>query len=238
MIAVGFDFDHTLGVDNGLERKAVLAVAADCGLELDAEAVRQSIETLLQAFRDGLAPLEESLPRFLSAHGARGVGAEIARRWRDHALALVDELVEPVAGARELLAALAERDIPVAVLTNGWSPLQERKLAAIGYRGPILVSAALGVAKPARAAFDLLVRELDAAHEECWYIGDTPTTDIVGARDAGLHGVWFDWEGRIWPVGVPAPETRIQRLVEFLTLIPGSGAAAENSQEIEWRRSD
>jgi len=228
VIAVGFDFDHTLGVDNGLERKAVLAVAADCGLELDADAVRGTIDSFLQAFRDGVSPLEESLPRFLDAHGAHGVGADIARRWRDHALALVDELVEPVAGACELLAALAEREIRVAVLTNGWSPLQERKLAAIGYRGPILVSAALGVAKPARAAFDLLVRELDVAPGECWYVGDTPMVDIVGARDAGLHGVWFDWEGRLWPVGVPAPEARIERLAEFLTLIPGSEAAAEN----------
>ncbi len=34
-IAVGFDFDHTLGVDNGLERKACVRLAAELGIPID-----------------------------------------------------------------------------------------------------------------------------------------------------------------------------------------------------------
>ncbi len=228
MISVGFDFDHTLGIDNGLECKAVLALAADLGLHLDDDAVKPAIESLLHDFREGTTPLARSLPAFFAAHGLVNADGNIEVRWREHALALVDRLVEPLPGARELLRSLAERGIPVAVLTNGWSPLQEAKLAKIGYSGSILVSATIGRAKPDGRAFDLLARALNAPLAACWYIGDTPTVDVVGARDAGMHGVWFDWEGHPWPPGVSLPEARIERLPDFLELIPGSETAAEN----------
>ena len=227
MIAVGFDFDHTLGIDHGLECKALLALAAECGVVLADDAATSEIEPLLHDFREGKAPLEEALPTFFAAHGASRRD-DYAERWRAHALALVDELVEPLPGALVLLAALAERGIALAVLTNGWSPLQERKLAKIGYTGPLLVSDTIGTAKPAVRAFDLLARVLAAPHADCWYVGDSPLVDVVGARAAGMHGVWFDWEGHAWPQGVPPPEVHIERLTDFLAAIPGSGAAAEN----------
>ena len=201
---------------------------------LDPDAVKDEIEALLRDFRAETESLAVSLPRFLAAHGAIHTGGDIDARWREHALALVDELVEPLPGARELIATLRERDIAVAVLTNGWSPLQERKLAKIGYVGALLVSGALGVAKPQRLAFDRLAQTLDVALQDCWYVGDTPLVDVVGARLAGMHGVWFDWEGHTWPSGVAAPEARITRLADFLALIPGSGAVPENSRSIEW----
>src|SRR6202035_3357146 len=53
MIAVGFDFDHTLGVDNGLEREALYAYAHELGRPLDPgdAAWRTRVEDLLATFR-------------------------------------------------------------------------------------------------------------------------------------------------------------------------------------------
>ena len=232
MIAVGFDFDHTLGIDNGLEHKAVMAVIAESGVDVDPDEMEVRIESWLHEFRAGntdalVRPLVDFITLRGGSIGAQD-GAGPIERFYDHALALVSDLVQPLPGALELLAALHDRGIPAAVLTNGWSPLQEHKLAKIGFTGRVLVSGTIGCEKPQPAAFELLARELATPLADCWYVGDTPLVDVVGARAAGMHGVWFDWEGRRWPPGVSAPEARIERLVDFLDLIPGSGTAAEN----------
>ncbi len=232
MIAVGFDFDHTLGIDNGLERKAVMAVLAESGVLVDPDEVNDRIEAWLRAFRAGdEIGFVQKLVDFIALRGGHikaGHPDDVLACFRFHALKLVPDLVQPLPGALDLLAALNERGIPVAVLTNGWSPLQEHKLAKIGYTGRILVSNAIGCEKPNAAAFELLAEKLATPIAECWYVGDTPLVDVVGACDAGMHGVWFDWEGYTWPPGVPPPEVRIERLTELLEHIPGSGTAAEN----------
>jgi phosphoglycolate phosphatase-like HAD superfamily hydrolase len=53
MIAIGFDFDHTLGVDNGLERKAMYAYAGELGRPLDPQDAlwRVKVDELLATFR-------------------------------------------------------------------------------------------------------------------------------------------------------------------------------------------
>ena len=58
MIALGFDFDHTLGVDSGLERKALYAYAAELGHPLDPhdDTWRARIESLLARFRLAESP--------------------------------------------------------------------------------------------------------------------------------------------------------------------------------------
>jgi len=132
-------------------------------------------------------------------------------------------------GARELLEALAERAIPTAILTNGWSPLQHLKIArALAYAGPILVSDELGILKPEPAAFDKLIDVMNVPREYCWFVGDNPLTDVVGARRAGLRSVWFDWEHLPYPSGTPPPDARVARLRDLLDLLPGPDVRAEN----------
>lgn len=221
MIAFGFDFDHTLGVDNGLERKASYAFAAELGRPLDpGDAVwRERIDDLLGRFRAGEMTMDAMIGRFAAALGARSADPE---RWREHCYALVDELVRPVDAARETLVALRDRGIPTAILTNGWTPLQQRKIArALDAAAPalILVSDALGAVKPERAAFDALVDALRVPREHLWYVGDNARGDVGGALAAGLRGVWFDWEGQSYPQDLPPPTIRVSALRELETLV-------------------
>ena len=220
-VAFGFDFDHTLGVDNGLERTALVEYAAEVGRPLDVRADPQWIarlDALLTEFRNGRIALAEMLARFAAAIGAPPDALD-GERWKAICIALVDRLVRPVDGARDLLATLAERGIPVAILTNGWTPLQQRKIARAlpGVDGalPILVSDVVGAAKPAAAAFDALVGALGVRRDAVWYVGDNPRTDVAGALGAGLRAVWFDWEGHPYPGDVPAPTLRIAALREL-----------------------
>lgn len=220
-IGIGFDFDHTLGVDNGLELRALYAYARELGRPLDegdAE-LRAAIAKVLEDFRLGWLTLDSLVLVFAEQLGASGADPQ---RWRELCYALVDELVHPVDGARETLAYLRSRAVPVAILTNGWTPLQQKKIArALGdaaHGVPVLVSDELGAVKPARATFDALVAALGVPHDRAWYVGDNPVTDAAGALAAGLRAVWFDWEGRSYPQDLPPPTVRIASLRELEAL--------------------
>jgi 5'-nucleotidase len=219
-IGIGFDFDHTLGSDSALERKAFYAFAAELGAPLDPhDGVWPSrIEALLAEFRAGEITLAQMVARFGEALGVRGADPE---RWRAHCYALVDPLVRPLDGARELLEVLRARGIPLAILTNGWSPLQQRKIErALGPGAvmEILVSDRIGAIKPDPAAFVALLDALGVPVDRAWYVGDNPRGDIGGALATGLKAVWFDWEGQTYPPDVPPPTLRIRALRELETL--------------------
>ena len=222
-IAIGFDFDHTLGVDNGLERKALFAYASELGRPLAPhdDAVRKQCEALLAGFRAGTTSMDEMIVRFAVAIQADPAAANTAR-WQQLCYDLVDELVRPIDGARELLAGLRARAVPAAILTNGWTPLQQKKIAralgddALGM--PILVSDAVGAIKPAREAFDALVAAFGVARERVWYVGDNARGDVGGALAAGLRAVWFNWENQSYPQDLPTPTMTIAALRELTEL--------------------
>jgi FMN phosphatase YigB (HAD superfamily) len=227
MIAFGFDFDHTLGIDNGLERRAFAAYAAELGvpLSLDEERTRACIDGALARMRTGETDIEEMVQHVFRAcsetNGASGA------RWREICFALVPALVQSLPGAVELLEELRDRTIPFAILTNGWTPLQQAKIVqALGaHTAPdVLVSDQLGAQKPARATFDALVGALRAPREDVWYVGDNPEGDVGGALAAGLRAVWFDWEGLRYPQNVPPPTLRIGALRELRTLVENTSA--------------
>ena len=219
--AIGFDFDHTLGVDHGLELRALYEYAAELGRPLDPHdaALRSALEKFLTDFRAGLMTLDTMVAVFAEQIGAR---AGAPQRWCETCYRLVDELVRPIDGAVELVTSLRARAVPIAVLTNGWTPLQQKKIArALGAAAdgiPVLVSDALGAHKPARAAFDALVAALGVPREYTWYVGDNPRGDIGGALAAGLRAVWFDWEGVSYPQDLPPPTGRISALRELEAL--------------------
>ncbi len=108
-------------------------------------------------------------------------------RFRSSAVEMVDEFVVPLPGVKPTLEALRERKIAVAVLSNGWNPLQARKAERAGFRGPILVSSEIGERKPAPAAFQMLVRTLGTDLRQTWYVGDSPGDDVAGAQAAGMQ---------------------------------------------------
>ncbi len=224
-IGFGFDFDHTLGVDNGLEKKAFYRYAAELGRALspdDAGVARRIDETLARA-RGGAVSIDDAVGAFFDGLAPAASG----ERWREICFELVPELVRPLAGARELLRGLRERAVPLAILTNGWTPLQQRKVAqALGEDAPplVLVSDELGALKPDPAAFDALVDALGVPRRHVWYVGDNPAGDVEGALAAGLRAAWFDWEGLAYPPGVAPPTLRIGGLRELERLVENANA--------------
>jgi FMN phosphatase YigB (HAD superfamily) len=230
-IAVGFDFDHTLGLDNGLEVHAFgrLSVQLGSPLDVDEPHTRAAIETLMIPFRAAEEPMARMVQRFVTTlmPNARTIDLDadaLAQRFRQICYDLVDELVRPLPGALECIAELVSGGTPVGILTNGWSELQERKIVrALGnFPGPVLVSDAVGAYKPSAAAFGLLEAALGVAAADLWYVGDSPLADIDGARAYGLRAVWVNSNGHAYPPELAPPSVQIKHLEELPAVIRGA----------------
>jgi HAD superfamily hydrolase (TIGR01549 family) len=232
-LAVGFDFDHTLGIDNKLERTVALemlaSLAAANGIGYDAAAAEREVDVAISAYRHGTGSIDTAIATFFERFAPSGAATlDLALTFRDTVIERVAGHVEALPGAQEMLTRLDELGVPYALLTNGWSPLQEEKARLIGFRGSVLVSERIGARKPARAAFDLLAKQLELPLSQIWYVGDDPETDCAGARSAGANAVWFDWEGAVYAPELPAPNAVIHKLAELVPLLQGKSSAAAN----------
>ncbi len=55
--------------------------------------------------------------------------------------------------------------------------------------------------------------------EETWFIGDTFEIDVVGAKNSGLHVIWFNHRNRPMPEGDIVPDVEVtsgQELFEYI----------------------
>ena len=225
-IAVGFDFDHTLAIDNKLERTALIALAKEQGVVIGATEVARiaQIDTLLQEMRMGKLSLEAAIAGFLHSIRKDNRTAALVERFKEICYALIPHHVVALPGANQLIDELDRRGIPHAILTNGWSPLQERKAQAIRYDGEILVSDALGVAKPSREAFARLAAAFPS-DAKIWYVGDNPASDVRGSMQAGCEAIWYhEHAGVPYPSHVPPPSAVIDQLLDLVPLLEGADA--------------
>ena len=223
LVAIGFDFDHTLGVDHALERDAFFKLAEELGEPIAADDVahKAQVDTLLADFRVGTITLDDAVKRFVaSMHDVHVTDRDDTQWFREICYGLIPSHVQPLPGVRDVLDHLNEVGIPHAVLTNGWSPLQEKKIAAVGYDGPALVSDLIGAAKPSGRAFSRLVETLGVPPDAVWYVGDNPVADVAGALSAGLRAVWVDHGELAYPQNQPPPSLRITDLRELIGRFP------------------
>ncbi len=221
---IGFDLDHTLAIDNRLERVAFLRLLKIV-LERGGGTVGtladeiENIDGLLKRQRHGEITIDDAVRLFGSERGLEP-NDWLVELFYKVSVDMIEEFVVPMPGLTATLEALKERGMVVAVLTNGWSPFQRRKAEQAGFDGPIVISSEIGERKPSKKAFDRLLEALGTQPEQTCYVGDDPTDDIAGARDAGLQAVWMNWERRSYPDGLVPPEHTISSLAELLALVP------------------
>jgi len=233
MTAVGFDFDHTLGIDNKLERTIALEllreVAAERGVPLDEATALEAVEHTLMLYRSGKVTFEVAWGGVATLLLGPNVDTvTFVGEFSERCVEAAPRFVEPLPHAKEMLEALAAAHIPIALLTNGWSPLQEMKAQLIGFSGPVFVSERIGARKPSMESFAYLRRHFEEPPAKIWYVGDDPYADVAGALGAGMVAVWFDWEGHTYPSELPPPTHVIRGLDELVPLVQGSAALKAN----------
>jgi HAD superfamily hydrolase (TIGR01509 family) len=226
---VGFDIDHTLAIDNKLERIALLRLlpaidAAGGGALGTLDQETSAIDLLLERQRGGAFSIDEAVRRFVFERGIANPHP-LVEQFRSIALSLVEHVVVPIAGVPRLLAELRVRGLAAAVLSNGWSPLQQRKAERAGFDGPVLASADIGVSKPHPQAFGALVQRLALPADCVWYVGDNPRTDVAAAKHAGLRAIWYNAEGRNYPNELTPPDATVTNVCDVLEIVTGTTVA-------------
>lgn len=226
---IGFDLDHTLAIDNRLERVAFLRLLQvllnDGGRTVGTFGEEiANIDELLARQRRGEFTIDASVRWFVEERGLDPT-AEYVVRFESSAVDMVDEFVVPLPGVKRALEALRERGIATAILSNGWNPLQLRKAQRAGFNGPVLVSSEIGVQKPDPRAFERLLATLGTDPRETWYVGDDAQTDIAGAQAVGMQAIWMNWECKEYPKGLRPATHTIADFQGLLDLLPAPARA-------------
>ncbi len=94
-----------------------------------------------------------------------------------------------------LLRGAAERELPVAVVSNADYSLPDMLARAGVQVNTVFSSAAAGSSKPDTGIFAQALAALDVPAERALHVGDTPDTDAVGAAAIGVDVRIIDRDG-------------------------------------------
>lgn len=125
-------------------------------------------------------------------------------------------------GARELVTNLRDMGYRQYVVTNGVNSTQASKMRLSGLDqiiDGVFVSELMGYPKPMKEYFDACFAALPGVkREECILVGDSLTSDMRGANNAGITACWFNPEGRDKDIDVKT-DYEIHRLDELLLIL-------------------
>ena len=218
------DIDNTILDFSAAEAAAIRRAFADLGIEADDELIeRYSGINLSQWERceRGLLTREQVLVRrfelLFAERGIEASPAEAAARYEDELC--VGHWFMP--GAEALLETLYGR-CRLFIVSNGTAKVQAARLASAGI-GPffenIFISEQLGVNKPQRAFFERAFAQIpDFSPDRTLLVGDSLSSDILGAINCGVRGCWYNPKGRPGRADI-RPDFEIRSLGELPALL-------------------
>jgi putative hydrolase of the HAD superfamily len=109
------------------------------------------------------------------------------------------------------------RGYSLGLLTNGAPDLQRRKMEGAGVSGyfdQILISGEVGIGKPDRRIFEIILTQLKANPETSLMIGNSLISDVQGARSIGMQTVWINRPGKSRDIDI-IPDWEIASLDEL-----------------------
>jgi YjjG family noncanonical pyrimidine nucleotidase len=140
---------------------------------------------------------------------------------RDYLTAL-GESVFPLPYAEEVCQELALRGHQLYIVTNAVASVQRSRLDRSGFSRwfqGAFISEEAGASKPSKAYFDYVRAQLpELTAENCLIIGDSLSSDIKGANNAGLPCCWFNPKGQPLQEGLHA-DYEISDLRQLLDIV-------------------
>jgi HAD superfamily hydrolase (TIGR01549 family) len=198
-------FDHRHSTREALavirERLAPLAaLTADVLEEQHSIVLEELHQRVLAGELDVDAARIERFRRLVEMHGGTSRAHDIEAAARAYRSAYVASR-RAVTGAAHALEALRPHG-RIGIISNNVTAEQLEKMAACGLDrlvDAVVISEAVGVAKPAPEIFGIALARLGADPADAVMIGDSWTADVCGARAAGIRAIWFNPLGRLCP---------------------------------------
>lgn len=200
---VVFDLDDTLADSTGVHERvwpAVVETVAGHVPGLDAVAFLERYDGIMEGHYERLLRGEVDFHGF-----RRGRLSEALEPWGEVGeelftayLAVKERVVDDLRAQHDAIATLRSlraAGVRIAVLTNGPSELQRRKLEVTGLAAEldgIAISGEIGAHKPAGPAFAAALELIGCAASAAAMVGDSLANDVRGAVAHGFrHVVWF-----------------------------------------------
>jgi putative hydrolase of the HAD superfamily len=199
--ALLLDAGYTLIFPDG---NRIAAAARGAGVAIEAAAIDAVEETMrreVAAYSWPTSPQSRTpsrgaafFARFLALAGVPGAAAERAGAavWAAHLERNVWARVG--AGVPQALARLRSAGLRLAVVSNSEGTVRAvlDDIDLLRYIDTVVDSWDVGVSKPDPAIFQVALARLNVAAAEAIMVGDTPATDIAGARAVGLRTALID----------------------------------------------
>ena len=226
--AILFDVDETL-FDRVLAQQAVLAlivrqlprVFSDYEPERVLVAFLESDRITTEVFNTG-APSEGSRDRrsklFLQL---LGIDEKYTAKITELYVKDYPGVKAHVDGAIPVVKELS-RKFKLGVVSNGFTDVQYRKLETMGLRdlfACVVLSEEFGIRKPDSRIFHRAASLLHMQPQECLYVGDSFTNDVIGGKNAGMQVCWLNRDGQKIPDEKIKPDYIIAKFEELPGLL-------------------
>ena len=203
-----FDLDQTLLDFHASEYKALGIVLQACGLPFS-DAVYQAFKAVnkslwLELEKGTISRNELFAARFRYIIRRCGGSPEKSdlRKINDDFIRTMSVNGVLMDGALEFVRKVRNGipDARIYIASNGATVNAKGRIASTGlgrYIDGLFVSEEMGVAKPAAEFFDICLARIGEPRSSCIMIGDSLTSDMLGAKNASLCSVWFMPAGNI-----------------------------------------
>lgn len=126
-----------------------------------------------------------------------------------------------IQNAKEIVEYLRHKQYSLHIVTNGLVKLQKPRIInseIAEYISDIIISEAVGVAKPNPEIFNILLNKINIKPEEAVMIGDSLEKDIKGAIDAGIYAIWYNPDNKSNCMNIQ-PDYQIENLLELKEIL-------------------
>lgn len=231
--AILFDLDDTIVADDAVYEKAwenvfkkPILQASELDISKLLAAIKQAgewyysdPERLRKARQNLYAARREVVTIALSSLGINH--PKLARGLADSYSEEKEKVIFVYPDAIETISHFNKEGIPLALLTNGSSEYQRKKIERFGlapFFSYIFIEGELGMGKPDEQLFRHALGRLGVADpSEAWMVGDRLEHDVKPAQKLGIYAIWVDWRGEGLPESSTVqPDRIIRKLSELL----------------------
>lgn len=137
----------------------------------------------------------DAFNKLINKHNIKEFTAEkLAKDWSNESgstVYLFDDVIDTLIKLK--------KKYKLAIITNGDYVSQKRKLDNVNlypYLDYTLISDEIGIRKPDIGIFKYALKQMNIKEDECFYVGDSYSRDIVGSINAGIKPIYICRNGK------------------------------------------